>query len=182
VYVHALQRSAAKPYGLCRSRAHVHLHTWLVACGRHALVAQPPCAHLLLLCCEEEDRRERRRKLGLPEELSEEEKAKEAARLTQLYEEQEKKKLNLAVKPISCEQAVLRPRHGLVDDASCGMTPKCSHCAYSLAKLRHDVSPVQCMVHNACCCGFVQPSSMIAFQLLSRQLTSQNLLGAQYLR
>lgn len=101
---------------------HMCTYTHGLACVRRVLMAWPPCFHLLLLRCSEEDRRERRRKLGLPEELSEEEKAKEAARLAQLYEEQEKKKLNLAVKPISCEQAVLRPRQGLFDDASCGMT------------------------------------------------------------
>ena len=51
----------------------------------------------------EEDRKERRRKLGLPEELSEEEKKVEADRLEQQRKEDEAKKAFTFVKPVSGE-------------------------------------------------------------------------------
>lgn len=47
----------------------------------------------------EEDRKERRRKLGLPEELSEEEKAAERARLAKSAKA--KPSIGLSVKPVS---------------------------------------------------------------------------------
>lgn len=51
----------------------------------------------------EEDRRERRRKLGLPEELTEEEKAKEAEKARKKAEQEETTKKHVYVKPISGE-------------------------------------------------------------------------------
>lgn len=50
----------------------------------------------------EEDRKERRRKLGLPEELTEEEKAREAEKARKKAEEEETKR-HVYVKPISGE-------------------------------------------------------------------------------
>ena len=50
-------------------------------------------------CCAEEDRKERRRKLGLPEELTDEEKAAERARLAESAKA--KPSIGLPVKPVS---------------------------------------------------------------------------------
>ena len=52
-------------------------------------------------CVTEEDRRERRRKLGLPEELTEEEKKREQERLAELTKQEEAKKAFTSVKPIT---------------------------------------------------------------------------------
>ncbi len=56
--------------------------------------------------CAEEDRKERRRKLGLPEELTEEEKAKEAARVEGEKKVAEAKKAAFvaSIKPVTCER------------------------------------------------------------------------------
>ena len=56
--------------------------------------------------CAEEDRKERRRKLGLPEELTEEEKAKEAARQEGEKKVAEAKKAAFvaSIKPVTCER------------------------------------------------------------------------------
>jgi hypothetical protein len=59
----------------------------------------------------EQDRRERRRKLGLPEELTEEEKAREAEKARKKAEE-EAARHYVYVKPISGEQAGLQRTGG----------------------------------------------------------------------
>ena len=51
----------------------------------------------------EEDRKERRRKLGLPEDLTEEEKKAEADKLEQMRKDEESKKVFTFVKPVSGE-------------------------------------------------------------------------------
>ena len=63
--------------------------------------------------CAEEDRKERRRKLGLPEELTEEEKAAERAR--QAESAKAKPSIGLSVKPVSL---LLQMRNALVRRAS----------------------------------------------------------------
>ena len=62
----------------------------------------------------EEDRKERRRKLGLPEELTEEEKAAERARLAESAKA--KPSIGLPVKPISL---LAQLRDALVRGACC---------------------------------------------------------------
>lgn len=52
----------------------------------------------------DEDRRARRRKMGLPEDLTEEEKAKEAAAVAQKAEAAKKKGSFVTVKPVSGRQ------------------------------------------------------------------------------
>jgi hypothetical protein len=66
----------------------------------------------ITMCCSaalraklEEDRKERRRKLGLPEELTEEEKAREAEKARKKAEEEEGKR-HVYVKPISGEHTI----------------------------------------------------------------------------
>jgi hypothetical protein len=54
--------------------------------------------------CVEEDRKERRRKLGLPEELTEEEKAAEAAKRA-VQEAKQASRMGLPVKPVSGEHS-----------------------------------------------------------------------------
>jgi hypothetical protein len=59
----------------------------------------------------EEDRKERRRKLGLPEELTEEEKAREAEKARKKAEEEVTKR-QVYVKPITGEHS--KQMHGRV--------------------------------------------------------------------
>jgi hypothetical protein len=59
----------------------------------------------------EEDRKERRRKLGLPEELTEEEKAREAEKARKKAEEEVTKR-HVYVKPITGEH--IKRMHGML--------------------------------------------------------------------
>lgn len=90
---------------ICRAHTTGRLSMAVVCCTQYELAM----VSALVCDCADEDRRARRRKLGLPEELTEDEKAQEAATAAKKAEAAKKKNSFVTVKPVSGMLCLTRP-------------------------------------------------------------------------